>query len=92
MSKKSSGNLLGLLAFGAVIIAAAVGALTAINNIFALSIPTGTLSMISNLFLIIVVLWCGWTYAAKCSKFWKTLYIALVILVIIGFVFGLKLF
>lgn len=88
MSKKSSNNLLGLLAFAAVILAAVVGVINLFNKIFTTSIPTGTINLISTIFLHVVVLWCGWTYACRCKKFWRITYLVLVILVIVGFVFG----
>ncbi len=90
MSKKSTNNLLGLLSFVAVILAAVVGVINLFNNLFNTSIPTGIINIISTIFLYVVVLWCGWTYACRCKKFWRITYLVLVILVIVGFVFGYK--
>lgn len=88
MAKKSSNNVLGLLAFAAIILAAVVGIINLFNNVFHTSIPTGIINMISTIFLHVVVLWCGWTYAAGCKKVWKYIYLSLVIVIVIGFIFG----
>ena len=90
MAKKSSNNILGFLAFVAVILAAVVGVINIFNNIFNTNIPTGIINMVSTIFLHFVVLWCGWPFASGCKKVWKYLYIALVIVIIVGFVFGYK--
>lgn len=90
MAKKSSGSVLSLLAFAAVFLAAAVGVINIFNNVFETTIPTGIINMVCSIFLHVVVLWCGWTYAVGCRKVWKYIYLALVIVIIVGFVFGYK--
>ena len=92
MSKKSTGNILGLLAFLVVIFTAVVALLNTINSLLNTSIPTGTLNLVSDILLNIVLLWCGWTFDARCTKFWKFLYLALVILIVVRLIFGWGLF
>lgn len=92
MAKKSTGNILGLLAFLVVIFTAVVALLNTINSLLNTSIPTGTLNLVSEILLNIVLLWCGWTFASRLPKFWKYLYLALVILIAVRLIFGWGLF
>ncbi len=88
-SARVSKNVLGFLSFAAIIIVAILRIISAINNLFKLSINTGILSLIEELALLFVILWSGWTFAKGCKKLWRTIYLVLVVVIIIGFVLGL---
>ncbi len=48
----------------------------------------GILSFVADIIISIVALVVAWGFAKKCSKFWKLLYLIILILLIIGFLFG----
>lgn len=86
MKKNSSSNnntsILGLLAFVAIIIKS-VGF---ILNKFGGNL--GIISYIGDVILAFIALIIAWGFAKKCSKFFKILYIVILILVIVSFVLG----
>lgn len=84
MSKKSksSVSMLGLLAFVAIIIKAIAYILSYVGG------GLGILTFAADVTLTIISLIVAWSFAKNCSKVWKVIYFIILILVIIGFVFG----
>ena len=84
MAKKSEKNvsLLGLFAFGAIII-------KAISYILSyLGLGLGALTFIADVTLTVVSLVVAWSFAKNCTKPWRIVYFVILALVIAGFVFG----
>lgn len=81
-NRKNTTSVLGLLAFFAIIIKALAYLLTYING------NLGILTYIADIIISFVSLIVAWQFAKTCSKFWKLVYLIVLILVIIGFVFG----
>lgn len=86
MSKDSKNNLLGLLAFLAIVITAVCLAIESLNKIAGLNIPTGILPTVELVFLLVVVFATAWSYARTLHTFWKVLYWVVLILTIAGLV------
>ena len=86
MGKDSKNNPLGLLAFGAILISAAISVILLLNKFAGLNIPTGVLQTISTIFLLIVVYVTAWSYARTLHTFWKIIYWVMLILTIAGIV------
>lgn len=81
-NKNTKNSILGLLAFIAIIIKS-VGF---ILNKFGGNL--GIISYIGDIILTIVALIVAWGFAKNCSKFFKIVYIVILILVIVSFILG----
>ena len=81
-NKNSNTNILGLLAFFAIIIKALAYLLTYFNG------NLGILTFAADIIISAVALIVAWKYAKNCKKFWRLVYLVVLILVIVGFVFG----
>lgn len=81
--KESKVSIFGLFAFFAIII-------KAIDFILGYFFKgnLGILSFIADIIVSVVALVVAWGFAKKCSKFWKLLYLIILILLIVGFAFG----
>ncbi len=75
-------SLLGLLAFIAIIIKAVSYILSHFGG------GLGVIGFAADIILTVVSLIVAWKFAKTCSKFWKIIYLVIVILTIVGFVFG----
>ena len=85
MSKRKGAdttNLLGLLAFLAIIIKAAAYILGF------LKIELGILVFVADLILTGIALIVAWSFAKTCNKNWRIVYFVILALVIVGFVLG----
>lgn len=84
MKKNNTGtsNILGFLAFLAIIIKSVSFILSKLGG------NLGLISYIADVILTIVALIVAWGFTKKCSKIWKIVYLIILILVIVGFVFG----
>lgn len=84
MKKNNTGtsNILGFLAFLAIIIKSVSFILSKLGG------NLGLISFIADVILTIVALIVAWGFTKKCSKKWKIIYLIILILVIVGFVFG----
>lgn len=83
MAKRgNTNNLLGFLAFIAVIIKAVAFILSYFN------IGVGIFSFVADIILTGVALLVAWSFAKTCSKTWRIVYYVILILVIVGLVFG----
>lgn len=85
MAKKKSNtnNVLGLLAFFAIIIKAVSYYLGLFNLNF-----LGTLVLIADIILTGTALLVAWSYAKTCGKSWRILYFIILALVLVGYVLG----
>lgn len=82
-SSSSSKNLLGLLAFVAII----VKAISYYLGLFELNF-LGTLTLVADIILTGTALLVAWSYAKTCGKSWRILYFVILILVLAGYVLG----
>ena len=80
--KANTSNVYGLLAFIALIVKAAAYIL----GHFGLGL--GSLTFIADIILTGMALLIAWSFAKTCNKGWRIVYLVILILVIIGFVFG----
>lgn len=86
MSKKRSSNtnnVLGLLAFIAIV----VKAVSYLLGLFELGF-IGPLTFIADVILVAVALLVAWSYAKTCSKGWRIVYFVILALVIAGYILG----
>ena len=83
-SRKSSNtsNVLGLLAFLAIIVKALAYILSF------LKIELGILVFAADLILTAVALIVAWSFAKTCNKNWRIVYFVILALVVVGFVLG----
>lgn len=83
MAKKSKNiNLLGLLAFAALIIKTVAFILSYFG------VGLGVFTFLADVVVTGTVLLVAWNFARTCGKNWRTVYLVILILVIVGFVFG----
>lgn len=80
--RKSNDNIIGVLAFFALLVAGVCAILNVIG------IGGALFGFLGQIALTIVVLVEAWSYARTCSKTWRIIYYVLAILVIVGLVFG----
>ena len=85
MSKKKRGNsnLLGMLAFGTLLLSGICYVLDLLD------IGNGLLPKIAYALLLIVVLWTAWDFAKDLSQAWRVIFYILALLAITGFVLGI---
>jgi len=81
-NKKSNTSILGLFAFFAIIIKALAYVLSFFNG------NLGILTFVADIIISAVALIAAWNFVKTCSIIWKIIYFVILILVIVGFVFG----
>ncbi len=79
MKKQSQ---IGMLAFGVLIIN------TVVYLLGMLDLGPSILPLISEILLIIVVLWSAWEYVKKTNSALRLIYFIIAILIIVAFIFG----
>ena len=79
MKKQSQ---IGMLAFGVLIIN------TVVYLLGILDLGPSILPLISEILLIIVVLWSAWEYVKKTNSALRLIYFIIAILIIVAFIFG----
>lgn len=82
--KNNNGNssILGLLAFIAIIIKSVSFILNKFDG------NLGVISFIGDIIFAFVALIVAWGFAKKCSKFFKILYVIILVLVIVSYILG----
>lgn len=81
-NNKNTTSILGLFAFFAIIVKGLAYILSYFNG------SLGILTFIADVIISVVALIVAWQFVKSCSKTWKLIYLVVLILLIVGFIFG----